>query len=90
MTGYEWRELIYEDGLSFSRNVFGTTYFTVLGFHATHVTVGLALMGLFIWRARRGDMPSTSEAPELLSWYWHLVDAVWIVILVVIYILGRT
>lgn len=87
-TAYEWKGLIWDEGLTISRSLFGTTYFTLVGFHATHVTVGLSLMGLLVWRARRGEMAVTSEAPELLSWYWHLVDAVWIAIVLIVYVLG--
>ncbi|QDV85875.1 cytochrome c oxidase subunit 3 [Planctomycetes bacterium TBK1r] len=88
-TAYEWRELIWVDGLTISRNVFGTTYFTLIGFHATHVTVGMLLMAMLVWRARRGQMSAKSEAPELLSWYWHLVDTVWLAIVLVVYVLGH-
>lgn len=88
-TAYEWWQLIWGEGLTISRSLFGTTYFTLVGFHATHVTVGLLTMMLLIWRVGRGQVAATSEAPELLSWYWHLVDSVWIVIVLVVYVLGR-
>ncbi len=88
-TGYEWYQLINRDGLTISRNLFGTTFFTLIGFHGAHVTVGLATMCLLLVRHHRGRLAANSEAPELLSWYWHLVDSVWVVIVVVVYVLGR-
>lgn len=88
-TLYEWKELIFEHGLTIGRNLFGTTYYTLIGCHALHVAVGMSLMLLFVLMARRGALAEGSEGPVLLSWYWHLVDAVWIVLLLVVYIFGR-
>lgn len=84
-TAFEWYQLIFHDGLTINRNLFGTTFFTLIGFHAAHVTIGLCVMGLLIWKARYAGMSESSEAPELVSWYWHLVDTVWIVIVAVVY-----
>ncbi len=88
-TGWEWKNLIYDDGVTIGHNLFGSTYFTLIGCHALHVLVGMVLMGLFAILARRQWLANDSEGPELLAWYWHLVDAVWIVILFVVYIFGR-
>lgn len=88
-TFYEWKELIFEHGLTIGRNLFGTTYFTLIGCHALHVAVGMTLMLMFILMVRRGVLADGSEGPQLLGWYWHLVDGVWIVLLIVVYILGR-
>ncbi|TWU10856.1 cytochrome c oxidase subunit 3 [Allorhodopirellula heiligendammensis] len=85
-TAYEWYQLIVHDGLTISRNLFGTTFFTLIGFHAAHVTIGLGVMSLLLWKRRRGDLAVDSEAPEMVSWYWHLVDTVWIVIVLVVYL----
>jgi cytochrome c oxidase subunit 3 len=86
VTAYEWQGLIYRDGLTISRNLFGTTYFTLVGFHALHVTVGLLLM-LLVWRAT-WRLPQ-SVAVTLVAWYWHFVDGVWLVVFAVVYWLGR-
>ncbi|GIW83261.1 MAG: cytochrome o ubiquinol oxidase subunit III [Gemmatales bacterium] len=88
-TGFEWYRLIYHDGLTISRNLFGTTFFTLVGFHATHVTVGILAMIVLVIRRSKGWMAVDSEAPELVSWYWHLVDGVWLLILVLVYLMGR-
>ncbi len=88
-TLYEWKELIFDHGLTLSRNLFGTTYFTLIGCHAIHVAAGITVMALFFALAQRGKLAENSEGPMLLGWYWHLVDGVWIVLLLVVYIFGR-
>src|ERR1700751_4002878 len=89
-TGLEWHRLIYERGLTISTNLFGTTYYSLVGLHAFHVTVGLimlALVAIFALAGRVGTEPSRRIA--VLSMYWHFVDAVWVVVFTVVYILGR-
>lgn len=89
-TGIEWKHLIVDAGLTISRNLFGTTYFTLLGFHAAHVTMGLTAMLVVRAAAGRIQPPERpANLVELLAWYWHFVDAVWIVILLVVYVFGR-
>ena len=86
----EWRHLIYEDGLSIQTNLFGTTYYSLVGLHAFHVVVGLAALTLVLAFAIRGDVRQEhSERAEVLSMYWHFVDAVWVVVFTVVYIIGR-
>jgi cytochrome c oxidase subunit 3/cytochrome o ubiquinol oxidase subunit 3 len=89
-TAQEWYRLIMEHRLTISTNLFGTTFYSLVGFHAFHVTMGLvmlALLAVFTWL---GELRSThAEQAELVSWYWHFVDAVWIVVLSVVYIIGR-
>ncbi|EAQ77021.1 cytochrome c oxidase subunit 3 [Blastopirellula marina] len=87
-TAYEWEELIYQDGLTIGRNLFGTTFYTLIGFHAFHVTLGLVLLTVITFLERAGRLSAKSEATELVSWYWHFVDAVWIVIFGVVYWMG--
>ncbi|UUO06959.1 cytochrome c oxidase subunit 3 [Blastopirellula sp. J2-11] len=87
-TAYEWEELIYQDGLTIGRNLFGTTFYTLIGFHAFHVTLGLVLLTVITCLERAGRLSAQSEATELVSWYWHFVDAVWIVIFGVVYWMG--
>jgi cytochrome c oxidase subunit 3/cytochrome o ubiquinol oxidase subunit 3 len=89
-TAREWRHLIYEDGLSIQTNLFGTTYYSLVGLHAFHVVVGLAALTLVLAFAIRGDVRQEhSERAEVLSMYWHFVDAVWVVVFTVVYIIGR-
>ena len=89
-TALEWRGLIYDHHLTIWTNLFGTTYFSLVGFHAGHVTVGLLLLGLVLVFALRGAVHGTHvERVEVLSWYWHFVDAVWVVVFTVVYVIGR-
>jgi len=89
-TAIEWDRLIYHHNLTIWTNLFGTTYYTLVGFHAGHVTVGLLLLTLVLVFSLRGVLPSTQvERVEVLSWYWHFVDAVWVMVFTVVYVIGR-
>jgi len=89
-TGLEWHKLIYKYGLTISTNLFGTTYYSLVGLHAFHVTVGLLALILVLLLALAGKVrPEQSERVEVLSMYWHFVDVVWVVVFTVVYILGR-
>lgn len=89
-TALEWTDLIGNHHLTISRNIFGTCYFTLVGFHATHVTVGVIMMLIVLSLALRGDVTNKhSLAAELISWYWHFVDGVWIFVFLVVYIVAR-
>jgi cytochrome c oxidase subunit 3 len=89
-TAKEWYRLIYREGLTIGTNLFGTTYYPLVGLHATHVIIGLCMLGLCCvfawWGALR---PVHGERVELVSWYWHFVDAVWVVVFTVVYVIGR-
>jgi cytochrome c oxidase subunit 3 len=89
-TAQEWHRLICELGLTISTNVFGTTYYSLVGLHAFHVTAGLILLSivLFFGLADRVG-PEQSARVEVLSLYWHFVDGVWVVVFTVVYVLGR-
>jgi cytochrome c oxidase subunit 3/cytochrome o ubiquinol oxidase subunit 3 len=89
-TAQEWRRLIYERGLTISTNLFGTTYYSLIGLHAFHVTAGLIMLTVvaifgFIGRVGVGHLGRIA----VLSMYWHFVDAVWVVVFTVVYVLGR-
>jgi cytochrome c oxidase subunit III len=89
-TGQEWHRLIYEHGLTISTNLFGTTYYSLVGLHAFHVTVGLILLSIVFLFGLAGRVGAEQSARvETLSMYWHFVDAVWVVVFTVVYILGR-
>jgi cytochrome c oxidase subunit 3 len=89
-TGQEWHRLIYEHGLTISTNLFGTTYYSLVGLHATHVTVGLVMLSVVLLFGLAGRVgPEQSARVETLSMYWHFVDAVWVVVFTVVYIVGR-
>jgi cytochrome c oxidase subunit 3 len=89
-TGQEWHRLIYEHGLTISTNLFGTTYYSLVGLHATHVTVGLLMLGTVLLLGLAGRVGREQSARvEVLSLYWHFVDAVWVAVFTVVYVLGR-
>ena len=88
-TAQEWRRLIYEHGLTISTNLFGTTYYSLVGLHAFHVTLGLVMLTIVSWLSVAADMRAQSARVEVLSLYWHFVDVVWIVVFTVVYVIGR-
>jgi cytochrome c oxidase subunit 3/cytochrome o ubiquinol oxidase subunit 3 len=89
-TAHEWYDLIYNHGLTIRTNLFGTTFYSLVGLHATHVVVGLILLSLALLFSLSGDMKKEhSEKLEVLSLYWHFVDGVWVVVFLVVYVLGR-
>ena len=89
-TGLEWKNLIGRWGLTISRNLFGTTYFTLVGFHALHVTIGVLVMSIVLGLARRRHITARNKTGvEVVSWYWHFVDGVWVVVFTLVYVVGR-
>src|SRR5580704_4983310 len=89
-TGREWHYLIYERGLTISTNLFGTTYYSLVGLHGFHVIVGLLMLTLVFVFALAGWVGrEQSKRVEVLSMYWHFVDAVWVVVFTVVYVIGR-
>ena len=89
-TGQEWHRLLYEHGLTISTNLFGTTYYSLVGLHAFHVSAGLIMLSVVLLFGLAGRVgPEQSARVEVLSLYWHFVDAVWVVVFTVVYILGR-
>ncbi len=89
-TAREWHRLIYEHGLTISTNLFGTTYYSLVGLHAFHVTVGLIMLSLVLMFALAGRVKRTHSARiDVLGMYWHFVDAVWVVVFTVVYVIGR-
>jgi cytochrome c oxidase subunit 3 len=89
-TAMEWHKLIYHDGLTIRTNLFGTTYYSLVGLHALHVTIGLLLILLVGILTMCGYMNERHvERTDVLSWYWHFVDAVWVVVFLTVYVIGR-
>jgi cytochrome c oxidase subunit III len=89
-TAREWRHLIYEEGLRIDTNLFGTTYYSLVGLHALHVTVGLLLLGAVAAFALFQKVKQEHAGKvDVLSLYWHFVDAVWVVVFTVVYVIGR-
>jgi cytochrome c oxidase subunit 3 len=89
-TALEWRHLIYDEGLTIQTNLFGTTYYSLVGLHAFHVTAGLLALGTVSIFSLLGYVQQEHFGrTEVLSLYWHFVDVVWVVVFTVVYIIGR-
>jgi cytochrome c oxidase subunit III len=89
-TAREWHELITKHGLTVSANLFGTTYYSLVGLHASHVIVGLILLMTVMVISLRGYLNRRyAEHLQMISWYWHFVDAVWVVVFTLVYVIGR-
>jgi cytochrome c oxidase subunit III len=88
-TAYEWREMITEHDLTINRNLFGSTYYTLVGFHGMHVTGGVIVMTIILGLAMKRQVTQKNQtAVQMVSWYWHFVDVVWIVVFTVVYIVS--
>ena len=89
-TGHEWARLINDEGLTPATNLFGTTYYSLVGLHAFHVTVGLLLLTVVLVFTLAGKTRAVHREPiDALSLYWHFVDGVWVVVFTVVYLIGR-
>jgi len=84
---YEFYEFNHE-GLTLSRNLFGSSFFTLTGFHGTHVAIGVVwLFSLFIASFKKGMITQKNSLNvEIAGLYWHFVDIVWIVIFTLVYL----
>jgi cytochrome c oxidase subunit 3/cytochrome o ubiquinol oxidase subunit 3 len=88
-TGREWHRLIYHAGLTLRTNLFGTTYYSLVGLHALHVTIGASAIALIMVLTWSGAVTQEhAERIEIFSWYWHFVDAVWVVVFVTVYVVS--
>jgi cytochrome c oxidase subunit 3 len=86
-TGFEWHDLIVHHHLTVSRNTFGTTYYTLVGFHALHVTMGVLVLLIVLGLAVKRHVSSRNPGGvEVVGWYWHFVDGVWVVVFSVVYL----
>ena len=89
-TGREWHHLIHDKGLTIQTNLFGTTFYSLVGLHASHVVVGLLALSIVMAFAIAGLVKREhAERVHVLGLYWHFVDVVWIVVFTVVYIIGR-
>ena len=85
---FEFHEFVQE-GLTPRTNLFGSTFFTMTGFHGAHVTIGVLWLWSLFFASFRGKVrQDTSLDVEIAGLYWHFVDIVWIVIFGVVYLVG--
>ncbi len=89
-TALEWRHLIYDEGLTLQTNLFGTTYYSLVGLHAFHVAMGLlGLSTVLVLTLLKKVKREHAERVDVLALYWHFVDSVWVVVFLVVYVIGR-
>lgn len=89
-TGVEWRHLITVEGLTIGTNLFGTTYYSLVGLHAFHVAVGVVILAIGSLFGVLGYVTARHAGrAEVFSLYWHFVDGVWVVVFLVVYVIGR-
>jgi heme/copper-type cytochrome/quinol oxidase subunit 3 len=79
--------VFHEEGLNITTNLFGTTFFTLTGFHGVHVTVGILMLLSLVGMSMAQRLPADASFPvEMVGLYWHFVDIVWIIIFTVVYL----
>ena len=89
-TALEWQKLIVRDHLTIHTNLFGTCFYSLVGLHASHVIVGLLMMLVTLAFALTGHVRAEhAYRVKVLALYWHFVDAVWVVVFTVVYLVGR-
>jgi len=80
--------LLGSEGLTLSSGVFGTTYYTLTGFHGAHVFGGVVMLAVVLYRGSAGQFSARHhDAVEAASLYWHFVDVVWILLFSILYLL---
>jgi cytochrome c oxidase subunit III len=89
-TAREWLELITVHHLTIHTNLFGSTYYALVGLHASHVIAGMLMLLIVAAFGLAGRVrPDHVERTDVISIYWHFVDVVWIVVVTVVYVIGR-
>jgi cytochrome c oxidase subunit 3 len=80
--------LLFGEGMTLGSGPFGTTYFTLTGFHGAHVFGGVLMLGVVLYRGMSGQFSAKHhDAVEAASLYWHFVDIVWILLFSILYFL---
>ena len=88
LQAYEWFNL-FDEGLTAKSGVFGSSFFIMTGFHGAHVIAGLAMLVLVFIRATWRDFtPARHLFADAAMMYWHFVDFVWVLLVIVVYIFG--
>jgi cytochrome c oxidase subunit III len=80
--------LLFSEGMTLGSGPFGTTYFTLTGFHGAHVFGGVLMLGVLLYRGMAGQFSAKHhDAVEAVSLYWHFVDVVWILLFSILYLI---
>jgi heme/copper-type cytochrome/quinol oxidase subunit 3 len=85
---FEFTTFVTRDGLTLSRNLFGSTFFVLTGFHGTHVAIGVFWLSSLVVHSLRGRLHQADSLwVEIAGLYWHFVDIVWILIFTLVYLI---
>jgi cytochrome c oxidase subunit 3 len=86
LQGYEYFHAYHELNLKLTSGVFGSTFFMLTGFHGFHVTLGVTMLIVILFRSVAGHFkPDHHFGFEAVSWYWHFVDVVWLLLFIFVY-----
>jgi cytochrome c oxidase subunit 3 len=86
MQAYDYA-ILFSEGLTLASGPFGTTYYTLTGFHGAHVFGGVLMLGVILYRGLAGQFSARHhDAVEAVSLYWHFVDVVWILLFSLLYL----
>jgi len=78
----------YHEGLGFTTSLFGSSFFTLTGFHGVHVTLGVIMLLVLVGIINRDRITGDrAEVVELVGLYWHFVDVVWVIIFTLVYLI---
>jgi len=89
-TAREWSDLIFKHDFTIHTSLFGATFYSLVGLHATHVAIGLLMLSIVLVLGILGKVgEEQAHRFHALSMYWHFVDAVWVVVFLVVYVIGR-
>ncbi|SIQ97410.1 cytochrome c oxidase subunit 3 [Haladaptatus litoreus] len=83
----EYYEFVVGEGFTLTSGIFGSAFYGLTGLHGLHVTLGVILLGIVFWRARRGQYDSDRDTSiTTVSYYWHFVDVVWLILVLMLYV----
>lgn len=86
--GKEYVKLVTKHNITVDEGVFGTNFYTLTGFHSLHVIIGIIALTVCLLMAFAGDFKNKKLVTlRAVGWYWHFVDAVWVVVFTVVYII---
>jgi len=78
----------YQEGLGFTTSLFGSSFYTLTGFHGVHVTLGIIMLLALVAIINRDRITGDkAEVVELVGLYWHFVDVVWVIIFTLVYLI---
>jgi heme/copper-type cytochrome/quinol oxidase subunit 3 len=84
---FEFSGFYHDDHLGLTTNMFGTTFYTLTGFHGTHVTIGIIMLFSLAFLSFKGGITKRDAITvEIIGLYWHFVDIVWVIIFTLVYL----